>query len=57
VDSRAVTRYVVGKTGGDGIHYNNEASETWARRIQGDLDAKLSRGVRDRKFSPLKRES
>lgn len=57
VDSRGVTRYVVGKTGGDGIHYNSEASETWARRIQGDLDSKLSRGVRDRKFSPLKRES
>lgn len=57
VDSRGVTRYVVGKTGGDGIHYNSEASEAWARRIQGDLDSKLSRSARDRKFSPLKRES
>jgi hypothetical protein len=54
VDSREVTRYVVGKTGGDGIHYNSEASEAWARRIQGDLDSKLSRSVRDRKFSRLK---
>ena len=54
VDSREVTRYVVGKTGGDGIHYNSEASETWARKIQGDLDSKLSRSVRDRKFSHLK---
>ncbi|HEV2840572.1 MAG TPA: SGNH/GDSL hydrolase family protein [Chthoniobacterales bacterium] len=57
VDSRGVTRYVVGKTGGDGVHYNSEASEAWARRIQGDLDSKLSRSARDRKFSPLKRES
>jgi len=54
IDSREVTRYVVGKTGGDGIHYNNEASEAWARRIRGDLDSKLSRGIRERKFSRLK---
>jgi hypothetical protein len=57
VDSREVTRYVVGTTGGDGIHYNSEAWESWARRIQDDLDSKLSRSVRDRKFSQLKRES
>jgi hypothetical protein len=54
VDSREVTHYVAGKTGGDGIHYNSEASEAWARRIQNDLDSKLSRSVRDRKFSRLK---
>ena len=54
IDSREVTRYVQGKTGGDGIHYNSEASEAWARRIQGDLDSKLSRSIRDRKFSRLK---
>jgi hypothetical protein len=57
VDSREVTHYVVGKTGGDGIHYNSEASEAWARKIQDDLDSKLSRSVRDLKFSRLKRES
>ncbi len=57
VDSREVTHYVVGRTGGDGIHYNSEASEAWARRIQDDLDSKLSRSVRDLKFSRLKRES
>jgi hypothetical protein len=57
VDSREVTHYVLGKTGGDGIHYNSEASEAWARRIQGDLDSKLARSVRDLKFSRLKRES
>jgi lysophospholipase L1-like esterase len=54
VDSREVTHYVAGKTGGDGIHYNSEASEAWARRIQNDLDSKLSRGIRERKFSRLK---
>jgi hypothetical protein len=57
VDSREVTRYVVGQTGGDGIHYNSEASESWTRRIQDDLDSKLSRSGRDRKFSQLQRES
>jgi hypothetical protein len=57
VDSREVTHYVAGKTGGDGIHYNNEASEAWARKIQVDLDSKLSRSARDLKFSHLKRES
>ena len=57
VDSQAVTHYVVGKTGGDGIHYNSEASADWARKIQDELDLKLSRSVRDLKFSHLKRES
>jgi hypothetical protein len=57
VDSREVTHYVLGKTGGDGVHYNNEASEDWARKIQDDLDSKLSRSVRELKFSRLKRES
>ena len=57
VDSREVTHYVLGKTGGDGIHYNSEASEAWARKIQGDLDSKLARSVRELKFSRLKRES
>jgi len=57
VDSREVTHYVLGKTGGDGVHYNSEASEAWARKIQDDLDSKLSRSVRELKFSRLKRES
>jgi hypothetical protein len=57
VDSRDFTHYVAGKTGGDGIHYNSEASEAWARKIQGDLDSKLSRSVRELKFSRLKQES
>src|SRR3954465_10548454 len=53
IDSRNVTHYVMGKTGGDGIHYNSESSEAWARAIQRDLDAKLAMGVREKKFSQL----
>ncbi len=30
IDSRQLTRYIPGKTGGDGIHYNSEASRAWA---------------------------
>jgi hypothetical protein len=56
IDSRNVTHYVMGKTGGDGIHYNSESSEAWARAIQRDLDAKLAIGVREKKFSQLTRE-
>jgi hypothetical protein len=34
IDSRRLTRsYVVGKTGGDGIHYRSEAAAQWADRI------------------------
>jgi len=56
VDSRTVTHYIMGKTGGDGIHYNSEASEAWARGIQRDLDVKLALGVREKKFSQLSRD-
>jgi hypothetical protein len=56
IDSRNVTHYVMGKTGGDGIHYNSESSEAWARSIQRDLDAKLAITVREKKFSQLKRD-
>ena len=55
IDSRKVTHYVVGKTGGDGVHYNNESSEAWARGIQRELDAKLAT-PRERKFSQLSRD-
>ena len=41
IDSRQMTRYVPGQTGGDGIHYNSEASRAWAARINSSLDAKL----------------
>lgn len=56
IDSRNVTHYVMGKTGGDGIHYNSESSEAWARAIQRELDAKLATGVREKKFSQLTRD-
>jgi hypothetical protein len=55
IDSRKVTHYVVGKTGGDGVHYNSESSEAWARGIQRELDAKLAT-PRERKFSQLSRD-
>lgn len=56
IDSRKVTHYVVGKTGGDGVHYNSESSEAWARSIQRELDAKLAINPRERKFSQLSRD-
>jgi len=55
IDSRKVTHYVVGKTGGDGVHYNSESSLAWARGIQRELDAKLA-SPRERKFSQLSRD-
>ena len=56
IDSRKVTHYVMGKTGGDGVHYNSESSEAWARGIQRELDAKLAITARERKFSQLSRD-
>ncbi len=41
IDSRELTHYVPGKTGGDGIHYNSASSRAWAARINDSLDAKL----------------
>jgi lysophospholipase L1-like esterase len=56
IDSRNVTHYVMGKTGGDGIHYNSEASEAWAHGIQRDLDSKLAITLREKKLSSFKRD-
>lgn len=56
IDSRNVTRYVMGKTGGDGIHYNSESSEAWARGIQRELDSKLAITPREKKLSSFKRD-
>ena len=56
IDSRRVTHYIVGKTGGDGVHYNSESSVAWARAIQKELDAKLAVTPRERKFSQLSRD-
>lgn len=41
IDSRRITRYVRGKTGGDGVHYNSEASRVWAAKLIPLLEAKL----------------
>jgi hypothetical protein len=42
IDSRRFTRYLVGKTGGDGIHYNRESGEAWARRVIASIDQVLA---------------
>ena len=41
IDSRQLTHYVPGKTGGDGIHYNTGSSRAWAAKINPLLDARL----------------
>ncbi len=41
IDSREMTKYIPGKTGGDGIHYNSESSTAWAAQINRRLDLKL----------------
>ncbi len=41
IDSRQLTHYVPGKTGGDGVHYNTASSRAWAARINDVLDARL----------------
>lgn len=42
VDSRRFTRYVLGKTGGDGIHYNRESGEAWAKPVNASIDQILA---------------
>ena len=56
IDSRNVTHYVMGKTGGDGIHYNSESSEAWAHAIQRDLDIKIALSRRENKLSSFRRD-
>lgn len=56
IDSRKVTHYVTGKTGRDGVHYNNESSAAWAHAIQRELDVKLALSRRETKLSSFKRE-
>ncbi|MFL6529400.1 MAG: SGNH/GDSL hydrolase family protein [Chthoniobacterales bacterium] len=41
IDSRELTHYVPGKTGGDGIHYNNDSSRAWAAKLNPLLDIRL----------------
>jgi hypothetical protein len=33
IPSRKITKYIPGATGGDGVHYNKEASTAWAIRL------------------------
>src|SRR6266403_1155451 len=43
--SRRFTRYVMGKTGGDGIHYNSESGEAWAKPVNATLDQILAADI------------
>jgi hypothetical protein len=52
VESR--TRYKMGKTGNDGIHYNTESSQEWAQQIQKDLDSKVVPPEPSRRLSKFK---
>jgi hypothetical protein len=49
IDSRRFTRYVVGKTGGDGIHYNRESGEAWAKPVNATLDQILAADIAARR--------
>jgi hypothetical protein len=49
IDSRRFTRYLVGKTGGDGIHYNRESGEAWARRVIATIDQVLAADIAARR--------
>ena len=49
IDSRRFTRYVMGKTGGDGIHYNSESGEAWARRVNASIDQVLAADIAARR--------
>jgi len=41
IDSRRMTHYVRGITGGDGVHYNKSAAEIWAEQVANNLDGYL----------------
>ncbi|MEP6586706.1 MAG: SGNH/GDSL hydrolase family protein [Candidatus Udaeobacter sp.] len=49
IDSRRFTRYVFGKTGGDGIHYNSESGEAWARPVIANIDQVLAADIAARR--------
>jgi lysophospholipase L1-like esterase len=46
IDSRRMTHYVTGKTGGDGIHYNSEAGLEWAASAVREINRSLLPRVR-----------
>jgi hypothetical protein len=39
------TRYVLGKIGGDGIHYNSESGEAWAKPVNATIDQILAADI------------
>ena len=41
IDSRRMTHYIRGKTGGDGVHYNKDAAKPWADQVTRKLDRLL----------------
>lgn len=45
INSRRLTEYVPGKTGGDGIHYNRESGAAWARKVIDQYDEILPRSL------------
>ena len=49
IDSRRFRRYVTGKTGGDGIHYNSESGEAWAKPVNATLDQILAADIAARR--------
>src|SRR5258705_9043326 len=49
IDSRRFTRYLMGKTGGDGVHYNTESGEACARRVIASLDEVVAADIATRR--------
>jgi hypothetical protein len=49
IDSRRFTRYVLGRTGGDGIHYNRESGEAWAKPVIASIDQILAADIAARR--------
>jgi len=49
IDSRRFTRYLLGKTGGDGVHYNSESGAAWARRVNASIDQVLAAEIAARR--------
>jgi hypothetical protein len=49
IDSRRFTRYVLGKTGGDGVHYNSASGEAWARPVNASIDRVVAADIAARR--------
>lgn len=49
IDSRRFTRYVLGKTGGDGVHYNRESGQAWAKPVVASIDQILAAEIAARR--------